>query len=159
MKYKYKLIPEILKLSEAAAWETARGEWELFHVYEKYESDPDHCLCGHPILEICVLRNKRNGNNAVVGNVCVKKFLGLPSDRIFAALKRVRRSPESSLNYEAVSHAFTSRWFSPWDNEFYLGVLKKRSLTDKQLAIKLKLNQRFVLRMQKGKHAPSSAPL
>ena len=70
----YKLITEILKLSVAVAWEEARREWELFHVYEKYESDPDYCLCGHPILEICVLRNKRNRNTAVVGNVCVRKF-------------------------------------------------------------------------------------
>ena len=42
------------------------------------------CLCSHfPIKEICVIRNRVNGVRAEVGNVCVKKFLGLPSGKIF----------------------------------------------------------------------------
>jgi hypothetical protein len=84
----YQLTKEIVARSDAKVWDAAKLEWALEEVYESEE--PDTCLCGHfPIIEICVLRNRVNKNTAIVGNCCVKKFIGLPSDRIFQAAKRV----------------------------------------------------------------------
>lgn len=48
-------------------------------------------------FEVVVLRNQHNGNKAEGGNVCVKKFLGLPSDRIFKAIQWVAPFPELRL--------------------------------------------------------------
>jgi hypothetical protein len=73
----YQLAQAMLPLSVADSWQQAKLEWTLAEVYR--QDDPETCLCGHyPIIEICVLENKKNGNRAEVGNVCVKKFLGLP---------------------------------------------------------------------------------
>ena len=83
----YKLSAEIVAQSEAQAWDEAKLEWKLDHIY--WEEEPDTCLCGHyPINELCILRNAKNGNTALVGNCCVKKFMGLPSDKIFQSLKK-----------------------------------------------------------------------
>ena len=107
----YKLTQEILALSVGKTWDRARLEWTLHEVYESDE--PQTCLCGHfPIIEICTLLNRSNGNVADIGNCCVKKFIGLPSDKIFSAVKRVRRDPTKSLNAEAISHAFAKGWIT-----------------------------------------------
>ena len=95
------LTTEILKLSVAQTWNEAKREWSLEEIYEADE--PETCLCGHyPIIELCLLRNDHNGAQATVGNICVKKFMGLPSDNIFQAIKRVRKDASKSLNLGAI---------------------------------------------------------
>ena len=57
---------------------------ELEDIYS--EDEPETCFCGHfPINELCFL------------NVCVKKFLGLPSDKIFDAVNRITKDSETFL--------------------------------------------------------------
>jgi hypothetical protein len=86
----FQLTQEIVRLSNANAWDEARFEWGLEEV--RLQDEPSTCLCGYfPIKEICVIRNRVNGARTEVGNVCVTKFLGLPSSKIFAALGRVAR--------------------------------------------------------------------
>ncbi|TBT59496.1 hypothetical protein D5E76_07095 [Vibrio parahaemolyticus] len=128
----YKLTEEIIKLSQSQLWDVAKSEWTLYEIYEADE--PERCLCGHfPIIEICTLKNKLNSNYATVGNCCVKKFIGLPSDKIFQAIKRVRKDDEKSLNAEAISHAYDKGWVNDWEKSFYLDVMRKRKLTPNQL--------------------------
>lgn len=144
----FKLASEITALSEAGIWDAAKLEWSLQDVYEADE--PETCLCGHfPIIELCVLRNKRNGNLATVGNCCVKKFIGLPSDRIFQAVKRVRKDTSRSLNAEAIDHAFSRGWLNEWERDFYLKIMRKRSLTAKQASKKQEINELFLQRMKR----------
>src|SRR5258708_1649944 len=66
--YNFKqLQAEILKLSNAKDWPSARREWKLSTVYNADQNQT--CLCGHhPIREICVIRNEVNGNQTEVGN-------------------------------------------------------------------------------------------
>jgi hypothetical protein len=70
--------------------------------WRKYFADqeaPGTCICGHfPIIEHCVLQNRLNGNEVVVGNVWVQKFLGLASGTIFEGLRRVMDNRERALN-------------------------------------------------------------
>src|SRR5512142_394752 len=67
----YRLAHEIIALSRARTWAEAKLEWEILEVYEV--KAPEACLCGHrPIVELCVLINKVNGQRATVGNHCVK---------------------------------------------------------------------------------------
>ena len=81
----YKLGRAIIALSEADRWDRARLEWWIEEIY--IQREPETCLCGHfPINELCVLRNEKNGHSAIVGNVCVKKFMKLSSDKMFAAI-------------------------------------------------------------------------
>jgi hypothetical protein len=138
----YKLTAEIISLSESKSWDEAVTEWSLKEIYE---SDPQTCLCGHfPIIEICVIKNRNNAKEVIIGNCCVKKFMALPSDRIFQAVKRVRKDGSKSLNIEAVEHAFGHNWITGWERNFYMNVMRKKKLTEKQLNIKKKINQKLI---------------
>ena len=144
----YRLTSEIIKRSVAGSWDKAKLEWSLLEVYEVDE--PETCLCGHfPIIELCVLQNLRNGGRATVGNCCVKRFVGLPSDKIFQAVKRVRKDTSKSLNAQAIEHAFGRRWITEWEHDFYLDVMGKRRLSFKQKAKKLQINERVLQRMKR----------
>jgi hypothetical protein len=139
----YELTRQILALSNARTWDEAKLEWALENVY--MANEPETCLCGHfPIVELCVLKNKRNGKQATVGNCCVKKFIGLPSDKIFQAVKRVRGKIESALNAEAVEHAYKRSWISEWEKFFYLDTLRKRKLSARQQAKRIEINRKIL---------------
>lgn len=146
----YKLTQEIIELSVSESWDAAKLEWKLFEIYEVDE--PERCLCGHfPIKEVCVLENTKNDKHATVGNCCVKKFIGLPSDKIFQAIKRVRKDNEKSLNAEAIEHAREKSWINSWEKNFYLDVMRKqkRTLSAKQLAKKIQINKKLARNMKK----------
>jgi len=144
----YRLTKEIIERSEAENWDQAKLEWRLAEVYEADE--PETCLCGHfPIVELCVLRNKLNVGMATVGNCCVKKFLGLPSDLIFQAVKRVRADNDKSLNGESIEHAFGKGWINQWERNFYFDVMRKRKLSDRQAATKRSINLKMMRNMRR----------
>ncbi|QTL93338.1 hypothetical protein [Aeromonas jandaei] len=145
----YKLTKAIIELSVANQWASAKQEWSLDQVYEADE--PMTCLCGHfPIIEICSIKNKINGVSADVGNCCVKKFMELPSDKIFQAVKRVRKDSTKSLNEVAIEHGYSKRWITEWEKDFYLDIMNKRKLTEKQIAKKKEINELFALKMKKS---------
>jgi hypothetical protein len=144
----FQLTAEIIARSVAKTWDAAKLEWSLLEVYEAEE--PETCLCGHfPIIELCVLSNQRNQLQATVGNCCVKRFIGLPSDKIFQGVKRIRKDLAKSLNAEAIQHAFDRRWIGEWEKKFYLDVMRKRNLTVKQAAKKLEINELVLSRMKR----------
>ena len=144
----FKLTQQIVERSNAKTWDQAKLEWVLNDVYEADE--PETCLCGHfPIIELCNLRNKVNGGFATVGNCCVKKFIGLPSDLIFQAVKRIRGDITKSLNAEAIDYAHTKQWISDWEQTFYFNVMRKRKLTTKQREKKVQINQKFIINMRR----------
>lgn len=145
----YKLTEEIIKRSKSQVWDTAKIEWSLHEIYEA--DKPETCLCGHfPIIEICILRNKLNGQFATVGNCCVKKFIGLPSDLIFQAVKRVRKEKKKSLNAEAIQHAYENDWINEWEYKFSMDTMRKRSLSEKQLQTRMKVNEKMLANMRRN---------
>jgi hypothetical protein len=145
---RYELIGEIIAHSIASTWEDAKAEWHLLHIHRADKDAPGTCLCGqHPILDLCVLENRRNGNQVVVGNVCVKKFMGLPSDKIFAAPKRIASNIDKSLNAGAIEHVAREGWLSEWETNFYLDICRKRNLTFRQLEKRAEINQRILRRI------------
>jgi hypothetical protein len=146
----YKLFEEIIARSVAKDWETAVQEWGLKDVYDA-EGEPETCLCGHfPIVEICVLTNRINGKEAEVGNCCVKKFMGLPSDKIFTGLKRVRKDDAAALNIAAAEHAKTKGWVNDWEYGFLIDTARKRKLTGAQLAKRQQINARVLRKVKRA---------
>jgi len=126
----------------------AKLEWKLEEIYESDESET--CLCGHfPIKEICVLQNKTNQKKTIVGNSCVKKFIGLSSHKIFQAVKRVREDNEKSLNIEAINFSFEKKWINSWEKNFYIDIMRKRKLTTSQLDKKMHINTKLLKNMKK----------
>lgn len=145
----YKLTKEIISRSQSKVWDLAKLEWVLHEIYEADE--PETCLCGHfPIIEICNLRNKFNEQFATVGNCCVKKFIGLPSDLIFQAVKRVRKDNQKSLNAESLQYAFEKGWINDWERQFSIDTMRKRNLTPKQLATRQKVNEKMLNNMKRN---------
>ena len=144
----YRLASEIVKRSVAQSWDEAKIEWSLSQVYEADEAES--CLCGHfPIVELCELVNRRNGARVVVGNCCVKRFIGLPSDKIFQSIKKIRKDVLKSLNGEAIQHAHQCGWVNDWERDFYFDIMRKRNLSPRQAAKKLQINERILKRMQR----------
>ena len=137
------LSAEIIARSVATKWDPARLEWVLETVY--FADEPETCLCSHfPIIELCVLRNTKNGAEAVVGNHCVKKFMGLGSDKIFQALKRIQRDEEGALNTEAIEYALRRKWINDWEQRFYFDTWRKRVLSGRQLEIRVEINRKVL---------------
>jgi len=146
----YKLAAEIIALSVAHTWDEAKLEWALHEVYRTDEQES--CLCGHyPIVELCVIRNSKNRRLATVGNCCVKKFIGLHSDKIFQAMRRVQANNEKPLNGETIAHAHEKRWISDWERKFYFDTMRKRKLSRRQLDKRVQINRRVLARLTRSK--------
>lgn len=151
----FKLTAEIIARSSNDVWDLAKREWSLADVYEA--DQPETCLCGHtPIIEICVLRNRVNGGYAEVGNCCVTKFMGIPSHLIFDGIKRVRKDPSTALNEAAIEHAANRGWISDWEENFLHNTKRKRVLSDKQAAIRWRINQKVMRQLNGSAKPPSS---
>jgi hypothetical protein len=135
----YRLVEEIVALSLAKSWGEAKREWVLSHVF--FAESPGVCLCGkHPIIEHCVVCNRENGNTAVVGNHCVRRFIGLRSERIFAGLRRIASDRGARLDDAAVEYAYAKGWISDWEYEFYRDTPRGRRLSPKQRAKRVEIN-------------------
>lgn len=55
---------------EKKNYDLAITEW--YYRGESYK-EKSYCICGHRILENCIIRNIKNKHSLVVGNCCVKK--------------------------------------------------------------------------------------
>lgn len=139
-----KFVAAILKLSNAKEWLEAKPEWELHAVYNDYSERS--CECGHqPINQICIIKNRDNGNQAEVGNVCIHNFMQLASRRIFAVLRRVRAELTKSLNPAALD-LFTRRGaITQVEADDYKKYWRRRkNMTDEQQVQKREINERVV---------------
>jgi len=149
------LIQEILKLSEAGQWEKAKLEWQLEDIWFEPRGT---CLGGHfPITEHCRIENELNHNRAVVGNCCVRRFIGLPSNEIFAAFKRVKRDPLKSLNQSTLDYAKRRLWINDREYDFYSDIVSKRKLSPKQESYKRYINETIIARIGKPRLAAPPA--
>ena len=141
----YRLIERIISLSVAVSWDEAKLEWELSRIFFAAADKPGTCLCGHfPIIECCVLRNRENGHTAIVGNVCVDKFIGLPAEKLFRSLRRIMPDKGAALNAETVEYAFGAGWITEWEWRFYLDTLHKRRLSARERPKRLEVNAKIL---------------
>jgi hypothetical protein len=134
------LKAEMIERSREQEWNQAKLEWDLEDVFRV--SEERDCLCGHnPILQICTLRNQLTRQTAEVGNVCVERFLGMRSKRIFSAIKRIRDDENRSLNKEAIGMFCKLKVISYPDAEEYLRFYRRRkNVTDNQRELRRGVN-------------------
>jgi hypothetical protein len=139
----YTLSQKIIELSRSRNWHEAKQEWVLQYIY--ISDEPGTCLCGHfPIIEMCVLQNRYNGITVTVGNHCVNKFMGLPSDTIFQSVKRVQDDITRSFGVDTLNLALSHDWINEWEYGFCKRLQKKRKLSVKQLNKKLEINNKIL---------------
>lgn len=142
------LRAHILPLSSATTWEAAVSEWNLVGIHEA--DVPETCPCGHfPIIEICLIHNRFTNHSTEVGNVCVNRFLGLRSDLIFTAIKRVRKDPHKSLNTDAIAFFHERRVLNEWECNFCQSTMRLRRLTSAQLSKRRDINQKVLAAIQR----------
>jgi hypothetical protein len=140
----YKLTEEIIKLSVSTKWDSAKLEWHFENAYESEE--PQTCLCSHfPIINICVIKNKKNNLTTEVGNCCINKFLGIEEgNKIFTSIKRLKNDPTRSMGIDAIEYLKKKRILNDFEYEFYNDIHKKRNLSEKQLEIKKRINKKLI---------------
>jgi hypothetical protein len=139
---------EILALSSSKRWSQARLEWRLLHVFRADEAET--CLCSHfPIMEICTLTNTKNGNEAEVGNVCVKRFMGIDAQKIFASIKRIKKDISKSVSADTLALYLDAGEITQRDFDFYENISRKRQLTTRQAAWKEDINRRILRRSKR----------
>jgi hypothetical protein len=113
-----RLQTAIVENSEADSWTQAKGEWELRTIYD----DDGHCLCGHHIVEHCVIYNSRTKRELVVGNVCINHF---DEDALFvplparASLRRIQADMEAKANADLLELALRLHIISKKEHDHY----------------------------------------
>lgn len=149
--YNFKRLRDaIISKSVSNDWNFAKLEWRLESVYSADE--PETCLCGHhPIIEICVLRNEKNSNHAEVGNVCVKKFMGIASNKVFDCLRRIRDEITRAPNAETIDLFHRQGVLSDWEWTFSTSTWRKRDLSPKQMDSRISINQKILRSTKKVK--------
>ena len=135
----------ILSQSISGDWDEAKAEWELHFVYMDPGKDRS-CKCEHaPINQICVIKNRKNGNELEVGNVCVRRFLRLLSNRIFSVIKRLQSDVWKSLNPAALDLFKERGVITHAEEQEYLEYWRRRTrMSDDEKAQKLAINERVL---------------
>lgn len=143
---------EILQRSRAKDWDTALAEWDLHRIEFTSLREPEVCLCGHfPIIELCYLLNRHNGVEVLVGNVCVQKFLGIPSDTLFRGAKRIMLDPAKAASQGVIDYARRHDWITGWERTFCEDTMRKRNLSPAQLSKRIEINQRISARVSSAR--------
>jgi hypothetical protein len=138
-----RLKAQILPLSVSQTFDIARREWELVGV--EVSEELDHCPCGQEIKEHCYIRNRVNGAETYVGNVCVNRFLGIETGNLFDRLRRIARDINANANDDLIEHAYLMGYlFGEKEYTFLKQMRLKRNLSDKQAAWRRRINKRIV---------------
>ena len=70
--------------------------------------------------------------------------MGLSSDKIFDAIKRVSKDPEKALNPEAIKHAHMKGWINQWEHDFYFDTWRKRKLSPRLRNKRIQINRQVL---------------
>jgi hypothetical protein len=138
-----RLKAHILPLSQAQDFDLARREWSLVAV--ELSEEWDNCPCGQDIKEHCFIRNGITGKQTYVGNVCIKRFIGIDTGTLFDGLRRLSNDPSSNANAAVVEHAWKNGFlYDEREYRFLLQIMRKRKLSEAQQAWKIKANRRIL---------------
>lgn len=135
----------------ADEWKQAKEEWIFDRIELANEEDVRDrtysCLCGHnPLKELCIIRNELNGEEAIVGNCCIKHFKGM--DGVSTMLNALKRG---KINEPIIKYAGQNSCINEWEHEFMLKMITKRMFTPKQLAKKNEITQKILECLQRRK--------
>jgi hypothetical protein len=138
-----RLKAHILPLSVANRFDAARLEWDLVGV--EISDEYDNCPCGQDIKEHCYIRNRLNGNETYVGNVCINRFMEISTGNLFDGLKRIAKDDTSNANKDLIEHAYRMGYlYDEKEYNFLKQTMLSRSLSEKQIAWKRKINRRIL---------------
>ena len=142
-----KLRSAVIEKSSANSFMNAKSEWDLIKIYE----DESHCVCGHFIVDNCVIRNRITGKILIIGNTCLRQFevaaLDVPKNA-FDSLKRVREKPAATkaspalLEVAVRCNTISQRQSDIYNDIFHSGRQGTRSR--KQKLLKAEINDKLI---------------
>jgi hypothetical protein len=137
------LHQEVIGCSESDSWLGARKEWFLEELH--WSKTLEYCACGHPIKELCFIRNRHNGRELLVGNCCVNQF----GD--FGNLFPPKRTIEEggSFNPELIRSAYFAGAINDWEFVFYEDNHRRKNRSGKQLSVRRQINQKILIWLRK----------
>lgn len=140
------LYEAIISNSISDTWANAVKEWSVANI--DFSDDADTCTCGHyPIKEVCCIRNTLTKARLDVGNHCVRHFLDIDMGTAFANLRRVKADISKAITKNLLDLAYTHCWINDWEYAFCLNTAKLRSMTEKQLLCREKINKKIMDRI------------
>ena len=138
-----RLKAHILSLSVGQTFDIARTEWSLKAI--ELSDEWDQCPCGQDIKEHCYIHNRYSGANTYVGNVCINRFIQIETGNLFEGLRRIREDVRANANADLIEHAWRMGYlFDVKEYSFLKQTVRKRHLSEKQLAWKEKINRRIL---------------
>jgi|SRR6056297_1020917 len=141
----FKLIKEVINISESNNWDDAIKEWKIFDVVELEKREFEQCLCGkYPIKQVIKLNNKNNNREINVGNCCVNKFFGIKDyNKVFVALRK------NKINNIMIEETKNKDVINEWEYNFIKNVWRKRKLTQKQEYVRNKIKKKIISHYKK----------
>ncbi len=121
----------VIANSQADSWSVAKTEWKLVSIYDKVS----RCICKHKIIENCVIRNRINNNQLIVGNVCVNHFkeeqLSVPKSSRISLKKLHHGTGIAKANRSLINVAVRLNILTTNEGEWYI-----KARTDSQCSKK-----------------------
>lgn len=139
------LKKHILPLSdEKSDFDIAKLEWTLDYI--NVTGNLTNCPCTQKIMDICHIRNKKNGNMTFVGNICVQRFMDIDARKLFTGLKKIKKNPKSKPNRDLIEYAFRKGFLYPGKTEygFLKSIVMNRNLSVKQKNWLSFINRRII---------------
>jgi hypothetical protein len=136
------MIEHIVPLSNSEDFNLARTEWKLYKI--ELHDNWYKCPCNHPIKELCHIRNRLNGNETYVGNICINKFMDINTNNIINGIKRISQDIYANVNEDLIEYLRDNKHLSPNEYRFLLQTKRKRKLSAKQYAWKEIINKKIL---------------
>lgn len=108
---------------------------------------PDFCICGHPIIENCEIRNRDTGDSLIVGNCCVKRWWNIDQKNKFTQLDKIKNDAYACVNKDfalEVRFEYTGDIINNWELGFLLDMFRKRKRSFKQREIIKRINLKIL---------------
>jgi hypothetical protein len=138
-----RLKAHILPLSVPKSFDVARKEWSLVAV--ELSEEFNECPCGQEIKEHCYIRNRLNGNETYVENVCINRFIQIDTGSSFDSIKRIAKDLTANANSDLIEHAYRMGYlYGDKEYTFLKQTMRKRNLSAAQIAWKVKINRRNI---------------
>ena len=127
-------IPSLLNHSNNKNYNDALLEWNYIHTDYLDDGEFDKCICGHPIQEVCIIKNKINGVELHLGNCCINKITNLMNDKkIYNQLINYKVGKELILFIEQ------KKILDDFQLRFLTNVRNKRNISPRQFAFRKNL--------------------
>jgi hypothetical protein len=119
----------LINASESNIYSKAIEEWKLDHIYFCAKYGDENCICTHEIQQVCIVKNKINGNKLNIGNCCISKFNIAGGKDTVKAIDSLKKD---KLNKSLILLAFELDLIDEWSKIFLLNIVRMKLLTEKQ---------------------------